>query len=286
MGEPVFLVDANPTVEHIAKIIFDFARSQGLPVESVKVWETPTSWRRPTTATSRTPESVPCSLSSISTAPSWTRSTTWPRPRRTSPSATAARASTTRPCAGWSARERRCSSSACWPRAGHAGAASGRAQGVPRPVRRAHVRHHAGVSRHGGHAARARRRARDGAADEQARGCGTQGAGPLRPRRILLAPGLRRRRVRAEAGPGRPALADEAAPARRRSGPSWWATRKWTWRPPGPPASASAWPATASASSASIPPRWPATSGTSISPGTSSASCSSRGQTGPICLAR
>jgi 6-pyruvoyltetrahydropterin/6-carboxytetrahydropterin synthase len=44
MGEPVFVVDSNPTVEHIAKIIFDFSRSQGLPVESVKVWETPTSW--------------------------------------------------------------------------------------------------------------------------------------------------------------------------------------------------------------------------------------------------
>jgi 6-pyruvoyltetrahydropterin/6-carboxytetrahydropterin synthase len=44
MGEPVFVVGSNPTVEHIAKIIFDFARSQGLPVESVKVWETPTSW--------------------------------------------------------------------------------------------------------------------------------------------------------------------------------------------------------------------------------------------------
>jgi len=44
MGEPVFVVDSNPTVENIAKIIFDFARSRGLPVESVKVWETPTSW--------------------------------------------------------------------------------------------------------------------------------------------------------------------------------------------------------------------------------------------------
>ena len=44
MGEPVFVVDLNPTVENIAKIIFEFARSQGLPVESVKVWETPTSW--------------------------------------------------------------------------------------------------------------------------------------------------------------------------------------------------------------------------------------------------
>ena len=44
LGEPIFLVDANPTVEHIAKIIFDYARSQGLPVESVRVWETPTSY--------------------------------------------------------------------------------------------------------------------------------------------------------------------------------------------------------------------------------------------------
>jgi 6-pyruvoyltetrahydropterin/6-carboxytetrahydropterin synthase len=44
MGEPVFVVDQNPTVENIAKIIFDFARSQGLPVQCVKVWETPTSW--------------------------------------------------------------------------------------------------------------------------------------------------------------------------------------------------------------------------------------------------
>jgi 6-pyruvoyltetrahydropterin/6-carboxytetrahydropterin synthase len=44
MGEPVFVVDLNPTVENIAKLIFEYARSQGLPVESVKVWETPTSW--------------------------------------------------------------------------------------------------------------------------------------------------------------------------------------------------------------------------------------------------
>ena len=44
MGEPVFVTDLNPTVENIAKIIFEYARAQGLPVESVKVWETPTSW--------------------------------------------------------------------------------------------------------------------------------------------------------------------------------------------------------------------------------------------------
>jgi 6-pyruvoyltetrahydropterin/6-carboxytetrahydropterin synthase len=44
LGEPVFLVDSNPTVELIAQLIFDYAHSQGLPVVSVKVWETPTSW--------------------------------------------------------------------------------------------------------------------------------------------------------------------------------------------------------------------------------------------------
>jgi len=44
LGEPIFLVDANPTAEHIARIIFEYARAQGLPVESVRVWETPTSY--------------------------------------------------------------------------------------------------------------------------------------------------------------------------------------------------------------------------------------------------
>ena len=43
LGEPVFLVKSNPTVEHIAKLIFDHTRAQGLPVVRVKVWETPTS---------------------------------------------------------------------------------------------------------------------------------------------------------------------------------------------------------------------------------------------------
>ena len=44
LGEPMFIVDANPTVEHIAKIIFDYAASQQLPVVRVTVWETPTSF--------------------------------------------------------------------------------------------------------------------------------------------------------------------------------------------------------------------------------------------------
>jgi 6-pyruvoyltetrahydropterin/6-carboxytetrahydropterin synthase len=44
LGEPMFIVDSNPTVEHIAKIIFDYAQSQRLPVVRVTVWETPTSF--------------------------------------------------------------------------------------------------------------------------------------------------------------------------------------------------------------------------------------------------
>lgn len=41
LKEPVYLMDVNPTVENIAKLIFDVARSQGLPVVNVKMWETP-----------------------------------------------------------------------------------------------------------------------------------------------------------------------------------------------------------------------------------------------------
>jgi 6-pyruvoyltetrahydropterin/6-carboxytetrahydropterin synthase len=43
LNEPIFVVDSNPTVEHIAKLIFDYTRSQGLPVVAVRVWETATS---------------------------------------------------------------------------------------------------------------------------------------------------------------------------------------------------------------------------------------------------
>ena len=44
MGEPVFTVDSNPTAERIARLIFDVASQQGLPIARVTVWETPTSW--------------------------------------------------------------------------------------------------------------------------------------------------------------------------------------------------------------------------------------------------
>jgi len=44
LGEPVYLLDSNPTVERIAKLIFDKAHEHGLPVMRVTVWETPTSF--------------------------------------------------------------------------------------------------------------------------------------------------------------------------------------------------------------------------------------------------
>ena len=44
LGEPVFVVDSNPTVERIARLIFDYASAQGFSVVRVTVWETPTSF--------------------------------------------------------------------------------------------------------------------------------------------------------------------------------------------------------------------------------------------------
>jgi 6-pyruvoyltetrahydropterin/6-carboxytetrahydropterin synthase len=44
LGEPIYLLDSNPTVERIARLIFEYAASQGFPVVRVKVWETPTSF--------------------------------------------------------------------------------------------------------------------------------------------------------------------------------------------------------------------------------------------------
>jgi 6-pyruvoyltetrahydropterin/6-carboxytetrahydropterin synthase len=39
-GEPVYVMEVNPTAENIAKLIFDFATSQGFPVVEVRLWET------------------------------------------------------------------------------------------------------------------------------------------------------------------------------------------------------------------------------------------------------
>ena len=44
LGEPIYKLDSNPTVERIAKLIFDKSREQGVDVVAIRVWETPTSF--------------------------------------------------------------------------------------------------------------------------------------------------------------------------------------------------------------------------------------------------
>jgi 6-pyruvoyltetrahydropterin/6-carboxytetrahydropterin synthase len=41
MGEPLFLMDENPTAENIARLIYDFTASRGFPIVECKLWETP-----------------------------------------------------------------------------------------------------------------------------------------------------------------------------------------------------------------------------------------------------
>jgi len=41
LGDPVYLLDENPTAENIAKLIFNYAAGQGFPVVEVRLWETP-----------------------------------------------------------------------------------------------------------------------------------------------------------------------------------------------------------------------------------------------------
>ena len=40
LGEPVFVMETNPTAEAIAELIFNYTASQGFPVTAVKLWET------------------------------------------------------------------------------------------------------------------------------------------------------------------------------------------------------------------------------------------------------
>jgi len=43
LGEPVYVLDSNPTAERIARLLFDVARDCGLAVSRVTVWETSSS---------------------------------------------------------------------------------------------------------------------------------------------------------------------------------------------------------------------------------------------------
>jgi 6-pyruvoyltetrahydropterin/6-carboxytetrahydropterin synthase len=44
LGEPVVVLNVNPTAENIAKLIYDYSRSQGFPVTQVQLWETENSY--------------------------------------------------------------------------------------------------------------------------------------------------------------------------------------------------------------------------------------------------
>jgi 6-pyruvoyltetrahydropterin/6-carboxytetrahydropterin synthase len=39
-GEPVFVMDVNPTAENVARLIYDYAAERGFPVVEVQLWET------------------------------------------------------------------------------------------------------------------------------------------------------------------------------------------------------------------------------------------------------
>ena len=41
LGEPLHLIQTNPTAENIARLIYDFAADNGFPIVEVKLWETP-----------------------------------------------------------------------------------------------------------------------------------------------------------------------------------------------------------------------------------------------------
>lgn len=40
LGEPVYVLQVNPTAENIARLIYDYAVGQGFPVVEVQLWET------------------------------------------------------------------------------------------------------------------------------------------------------------------------------------------------------------------------------------------------------
>lgn len=39
-GEPVHVLDVNPTAENIARLIYEYTAAQGFPVVEVELWET------------------------------------------------------------------------------------------------------------------------------------------------------------------------------------------------------------------------------------------------------
>ena len=44
MGEPIVVMEENPTAEAIARLIYDFAEARGFPLRQIRLWETETSY--------------------------------------------------------------------------------------------------------------------------------------------------------------------------------------------------------------------------------------------------
>ncbi len=44
LNEPIYILDSNPTVERIARLIFDEGRALGINIINIRVWETPSSF--------------------------------------------------------------------------------------------------------------------------------------------------------------------------------------------------------------------------------------------------
>jgi 6-pyruvoyltetrahydropterin/6-carboxytetrahydropterin synthase len=44
LGEPMYLLESNPTVERIARLVFEKTQELGFQVVAVRVWETPSSF--------------------------------------------------------------------------------------------------------------------------------------------------------------------------------------------------------------------------------------------------
>ena len=44
LGEPMYVLESNPTVERIAKLIYDNGRELGVNIVAIRVWETPSSF--------------------------------------------------------------------------------------------------------------------------------------------------------------------------------------------------------------------------------------------------
>lgn len=44
LGEPLYIVDSNPTAENIARLIYEQAKQENFPIREVTLWETPKSF--------------------------------------------------------------------------------------------------------------------------------------------------------------------------------------------------------------------------------------------------